>query len=98
MFSSPHALCELSFPLSATREGQHLKKISSRRRCLGTLVNPENATPLTLVPVIDQVLLMATVAFAYMAGVIPSEKIHFNARKNLPDQVAQTENSTSSGR
>eukprot|EP00268_Persea_americana_P051023 TRINITY_DN5606_c0_g1_i3.p1 TRINITY_DN5606_c0_g1~~TRINITY_DN5606_c0_g1_i3.p1 ORF type:complete len:145 (-),score=22.00 TRINITY_DN5606_c0_g1_i3:52-486(-) len=98
VLSLSHDLCELSLPVSATREGRNLTKFSSRCRCLGSLVNPENATPLSWVSVVDQVLLMATVAFAYMAGVIPSKKVYFNARKNLPDQVAHTENSTSSGR
>eukprot|EP00268_Persea_americana_P051022 TRINITY_DN5606_c0_g1_i2.p1 TRINITY_DN5606_c0_g1~~TRINITY_DN5606_c0_g1_i2.p1 ORF type:complete len:518 (-),score=92.99 TRINITY_DN5606_c0_g1_i2:490-2043(-) len=97
VLSLSHDLCELSLPVSATREGRNLTKFSSRCRCLGSLVNPENATPLSWVSVVDQVLLMATVAFAYMAGVIPSKKVYFNARKNLPDQVAHTENSTSSG-
>ncbi|XP_077227179.1 phosphoglycolate phosphatase isoform X2 [Tasmannia lanceolata] len=89
---------ELGAPLAITLEGsRHLKGSSLRCRCLGTLINIGDGAPLNWVPVIDQVLLVASAVFAYMAGVVPPEKAYSNSRKKTSSQEAASANFTSSG-
>ncbi|KNA15805.1 hypothetical protein SOVF_094860 isoform A [Spinacia oleracea] len=52
-----------------------------RCSCLGTMINFESAAASNWVPVIDQVLLTASVVFAYMAGVIPSGGSYVKSQK-----------------
>lgn len=96
-WSPSHELCELSVSVAATvlRGNRRLKEFPVRSWCLGTLMNSEGAMPSSWIPIADQVLLMTTVAFAYMAGVIPSEKVYFNARKNWTDETANSSRSGS---
>ncbi|KAK8925984.1 hypothetical protein KSP39_PZI018651 [Platanthera zijinensis] len=42
--------------------------------CWGALVDPENTGPTNLVSAMDQVLLMVSAIFAYMAGVVPQRR------------------------
>ncbi|XP_058103433.1 uncharacterized protein LOC131247003 [Magnolia sinica] len=91
-------VCELGASLATTWKGsRQFKELPSRCCCLGTLIHAENVTSISWIPIVDQVLLMATVAFAYMAGVIPSNKVSFNGRKSMLDQDAGTSSSTPSG-
>lgn len=62
--------------------------------CLGSLVNPEGATVSNWVPVVDQVLLMASIFLTYMAGVIPLKQSY---QKDISNEGRIAESSTSSG-
>jgi len=53
---------------------------SFKCNCLRTIMDFESAAALGWVPLIDQVLLTASVLLAYMAGVIPSGRF-YNSRK-----------------
>ncbi|KMT05689.1 hypothetical protein BVRB_7g166970 [Beta vulgaris subsp. vulgaris] len=53
-----------------------------RRSYLGTMIDFETSAASDWVPVIDQVLLTATVFFAYMAGIIPSGGSYTDSQKN----------------
>ncbi|KAF8388389.1 hypothetical protein HHK36_027056 [Tetracentron sinense] len=89
---------KLSAPIATILKGTpYLRKSSSRCYCLGTLINPDSATPLTWVPIVDQVLLLAGVVLAYMAGVLPSENTFFNSRRNISDHGAVPTNTSPSG-
>ncbi|KAL2945506.1 Cell division protein ZapD [Bienertia sinuspersici] len=54
----------------------------SRCSCLGTMIDIESAAASEWVPVIDQVLLTASVLLAYMAGAVPSGRSYINSQKN----------------
>lgn len=56
---------------------------SMRCYCLGTLINTNGATFSEWVPVVDQVLLMASIFLTYMAGVIPARKLLSSSRKRI---------------
>ncbi|XP_059626155.1 uncharacterized protein LOC132269123 isoform X2 [Cornus florida] len=74
-----------------------LKETSVKCYCFGTVVNSDAATISDWVPVVDQVLLMASVFLTYMAGVIPAEKSLLDSRKNILNNNAVPEGSTFSG-
>ncbi|RVW64266.1 hypothetical protein CK203_052258 [Vitis vinifera] len=57
----------------------------------------DGATTSDWVPVVDQVLLMASIFLTYMAGVIPTEKSYFSSQRNVSDDNAVHESSTFSG-
>lgn len=50
---------------------------------MGTLINTNGATFSEWVPVVDQVLLMASIFLTYMAGVIPARKLLSSSRKRI---------------
>lgn len=50
--------------------------------CLGSLVNPEGTTASDWVPMVDQVLLMASMFLTCMAGVIPVNSSYQNDISN----------------
>ncbi|XP_058198198.1 uncharacterized protein LOC131313735 isoform X1 [Rhododendron vialii] len=56
---------------------------SMRCYCLGTWINTNGATFSEWVPVVDQVLLMASIFLTYMAGVIPARKLLSSSRKRI---------------
>ncbi|XP_021763391.1 uncharacterized protein LOC110728077 isoform X1 [Chenopodium quinoa] len=58
-----------------------------RCSCLGTMIDFESAAVSSWVPVIDQVLLTASVFFAYMAGVIPSGGSYIRSQKNKSNDL-----------
>lgn len=65
---------------------------------LGALVDFDGATSSDLVPVVDQMLLMASILLTYMAGVIPVEKSYTNDQKIISGENMVRETSDSSGR
>lgn len=65
---------------------------------LGALVDFDGAAASGLVPVVDQVLLMASVFLTYMAGVIPVEKSFTGHQKINSDKTVFPESSDISGR
>lgn len=75
----------------------HLRESSSRCSCLGFLINPDGATAADWVPVGDQVLLMASILLAYLAGVIPVQKSNISYQKEILDKNAFLKSSTSPG-
>ncbi|OVA01595.1 Uncharacterized protein family Ycf55 [Macleaya cordata] len=74
-----------------------VKERSLRCCCFGTSINPEIATPSNGVLIVDQVLLMASVILAYMAGIVPFRNVSFTPRKNVSDCDIIPDDSTSSG-
>ncbi|KAK6143996.1 hypothetical protein DH2020_020816 [Rehmannia glutinosa] len=52
--------------------------------CLSALANADAAISSEWVPLLDQVLLLASIALTYMAGVIPAEKSPYNTQKSTP--------------
>lgn len=77
------SICNVKSPVS---HGSPLKC-----SCLGTMIDLESAAISDWVPVIDQVLLTATVFFAYMAGVIPSGGSYINSQtKNSNDLLPES--------
>lgn len=52
------------------------------------------------VPLVDQVLLLASITLSYMAGVVPNDKSPFNTQTSLPLSVSDMapDNSSSLGR
>ncbi|XP_043706825.1 uncharacterized protein LOC122656400 isoform X1 [Telopea speciosissima] len=89
---------ELGAPIAnISRRSQRFREFSLRHCFLGSLANPENAMPLEWVPIVDQVLLMASLVLAYMAGVVPTEKANFSNRSSNAGNTVVPANSTSSG-
>ena len=88
---------ELTHSVSYLKLSPCLRGTSLKSTCLGSLVNPDGATTSDWIPVVDQVLLMASVFLTYTAGVIPVRKKSFlKFPKNFyNDDVAS---GTSSGR
>ncbi|XP_015892266.3 uncharacterized protein LOC107426566 [Ziziphus jujuba] len=71
-----------------------LRKHSFKCSCLGSLVNPESATASEWVPIVDQVLLMASIFLTYMAGIIPVDKSY---QKDISSDNVVPESPSSSG-
>lgn len=69
-------------------------------RCnfLGSVVNAEGVEAFDWVPLVDQVLLTASIFLTYMAGVIPSDKSNSSSQKTLSDNTFIPESSSASGR
>uniref|UniRef100_A0A1D1ZA61 Ycf55-like protein n=1 Tax=Anthurium amnicola TaxID=1678845 RepID=A0A1D1ZA61_9ARAE len=86
------------FICTGVKGGHHLKRNNLRRCWFGTLTNPENLTPSDWFPVMDELLLTVSIVLAYMAGVVPSRKSLFNARKKQVGQDIGVEDYTASGR
>ncbi|KAL7172736.1 hypothetical protein ACSBR2_032248 [Camellia fascicularis] len=74
------------------------KHSSMRCHCLGTLINTDGATTSEWVPVVDQVLLMASIFLTYMAGVIPTKKLLVSSQNGISTDYALAGDSTFSGR
>lgn len=69
------------------------KESSLRCSCLA-----DGVTASDWVPVVDQVLLMASIFLAYMAGVIPTEKSYRRSQRSISDDDAVYESSSFPGR
>ncbi|KAL9228291.1 hypothetical protein vseg_003886 [Gypsophila vaccaria] len=69
-----------------------LRGSSMRCNCSGIIVDLENASASGWVPVIDQMLLTASVLLTYMAGVIPSGKSYISSVKNISNDALLLEN------
>nr|XP_011458194.1 PREDICTED: uncharacterized protein LOC101297793 [Fragaria vesca subsp. vesca]XP_011458195.1 PREDICTED: uncharacterized protein LOC101297793 [Fragaria vesca subsp. vesca] len=67
--------------------------------CLGTLIGSDGATASDWVPIVDQVLLTASVFLTYMAGVIPGYNSSPPFQKNINDNaVPKASNASGSAR
>lgn len=86
-------ICVSTAPVVSNLKITHCSKEGSLRcSCLA-----DGATTSDWVPVVDQVLLMASIFLTYMAGVIPTEKSYFSSQRNVSDDNAVHESSTFSG-
>ncbi|KAG8641921.1 uncharacterized protein LOC110627367 isoform X2 [Manihot esculenta] len=83
--------------LSNLKPSRCKREISSRCSCLGALVDPDGATASGLVSISDQLLLMASIALTYMAGVIPTDRPNLNSWRNMADDNVVHETAASSG-
>ncbi|OWM82884.1 hypothetical protein CDL15_Pgr005284 [Punica granatum] len=66
--------------------------------CLGSLASFDGTTASEWVPIIDQVLLLASMLLTYMAGVTPTEKPGFTSPHIVSGDYMIPESSTFSGR
>ncbi|KAG5514719.1 hypothetical protein RHGRI_035944 [Rhododendron griersonianum] len=82
-FSSGNACKFSSLCMVFPKVNPCAKDGSMRCYCLGTLINTNGATFSEWVPVVDQVLLMASIFLTYMAGVIPAQKLLSSSRKRI---------------
>lgn len=90
----PSAKAHMSFyPLRIKlKENLWLKESSLRCCCLGTFTNSTMVVPSNWVLLVDQALLMASIVLAYMAGVIPHDRVSFGAKNSstAPDSAADS--------
>ncbi|CAN6479546.1 unnamed protein product [Victoria cruziana] len=84
-------------PIAAVKGERHLTSRGSRCRCIGNAINPVNMSLLEWVPVVDQVLLVTSAAFAYMAGVVPLENSSVVPKRSSMDVNADAMSSTTTG-
>ncbi|KAI4356433.1 hypothetical protein L6164_000455 [Bauhinia variegata] len=75
----------------------HLQATPLKCIGLGALVDFDGATASGLIPVVDQMLLLASIFLTYMAGVIPAEKSYTSYPKITSDKNVVSESSGSSG-
>ncbi|KAJ6799251.1 uncharacterized protein M6B38_208300 [Iris pallida] len=86
-------------PLYTAVRGSHCWDRSSLRCCcMGVLINPEDVVPLTWASSVDEVLLVISVVFAYMAGAIPNTGTFPVPQKENNDHFRGTSTSTPYGR
>ncbi|CAK7349357.1 unnamed protein product [Dovyalis caffra] len=83
--------------LSNLKASPVIRRTSLKRRCFGSLVDPNGAVPSAWISVSDQLLLMASIFLTYMAGVIPLRNSDFTTRKNFLEDNVVVETPTSSG-
>ncbi|KAJ9176561.1 hypothetical protein P3X46_011863 [Hevea brasiliensis] len=86
-----------SIRLSNLKASPCKRKISLRCSCLGGLVDPDGATASDLVSISNQLLLMASIALTYMAGVIPIDGPNLRSWRNIADDNVVLESAASSG-
>ncbi|KAF2292635.1 hypothetical protein GH714_026186 [Hevea brasiliensis] len=72
-------------------------KRETRYSCLGALVDPDGATASDLVSISDQLLLMASIALTYMAGVIPTDRPNLTSWRNIANNIVVHDSIASSG-
>ncbi|XVF81157.1 hypothetical protein PTKIN_Ptkin15bG0134300 [Pterospermum kingtungense] len=86
------------YPLSSNlKVSPCFRETSLRSSCMWSLLDSDGITASGWIPVGDQVLLMASIFLTYLAGVIPVQKSISTSQKNIADNDAFPENSTSSG-
>lgn len=89
---------EAGAPYCVALQGSHCVKGSSLRCCcLGAFINTENVMPLTWASSFDEVLLVISIVFAYMAGAIPNTRSIPIASKENINQYAGASTSTPYG-
>ncbi|XWS31298.1 hypothetical protein CRYUN_Cryun23aG0065100 [Craigia yunnanensis] len=74
------------------------RETSLRSTCMWSLVDSDGITASGWIPVGDQLLLMASIFLTYLAGVIPVQRPSSTFQKNIADDDAFPQSSTSSGR
>lgn len=86
-------------PLCTAIRGSHCWNGRSLRcYCMGTLINPENVIPLSWASSVDEVLLVISIFFAYLAGAIPNTRTVPIAKKENSDHFSEASTSTAYGR
>ncbi|XVE72783.1 hypothetical protein DITRI_Ditri11bG0066300 [Diplodiscus trichospermus] len=82
---------------SNLRTSPSIRETSLRSTCMWSLVDSDGITAPVCFPVGDQLLLMASIFLTYLAGVIPVQKYGSASQKNIADDDAFPQSSTSSG-
>lgn len=75
----------------------HPRERSFKCSCSGFLVNSDVATVSEWIPVGDQVLLMASIFLAYLAGVIPVQNSNHTMQKSRLNSISVPESFISPG-
>lgn len=88
---------ELTHSVSNLKVSPCLGGSSLKCSCLGSLINPDGAKSSDWIPVVDQLLLMASIFLTYTSGVIPVRKSFLKFPKNVYNDDVVSESSTSSG-
>ncbi|XP_025013480.1 uncharacterized protein LOC8264969 isoform X3 [Ricinus communis] len=92
----PRKTC--STGLSYMKASPYTRESYLRYRCLGSLVDPDGVTASDLVAISDQLLLVASIALTYMAGVIPNKSSNYTSLGNfLDDDMVRESVTMSSG-
>jgi hypothetical protein len=89
---------DLTHSVSNLKVSPCLGGSSLKCSCLGSLINPDGAKSSDWIPVVDQLLLMASIFLTYTSGVIPVRKSFLKFPKNVYNDDVVSESSTSSGR
>ncbi|XP_050364746.1 uncharacterized protein LOC126783336 [Argentina anserina] len=90
--------CDFTAPgFSKLKVGPFSGEVVLRRNCLRTLIGSDGATASDWVPIVDQLLLTASVFLTYMAGAIPGYNSSPPFLKNINDN-AVPKTSNASGR
>ncbi|CAL9023267.1 unnamed protein product [Prunus brigantina] len=91
-------MCELTAPgFSNVKVNPFPEEASLKCTCLRSLVGPDGAIASDWLPVVDQVLLTASVFLTYMAGVIPRHNSSPTFRKEISNDNVDPGTSTASG-
>lgn len=86
-------------PLHASlKRNQCMKQSFFKCCCFGSLTNPEGAVPSNWVSIVDQMLLMVSIVFAHLAGVIPNRRAYIAAKDHTVGQHYDAAGSTNYGR
>ncbi|XVF21404.1 hypothetical protein REPUB_Repub12eG0087600 [Reevesia pubescens] len=89
---------KVDYPLfSNLKVSQCFRETSLRSTCMWSLVGSDGITTSDWIPVGDQLLLMASLFLTYLAGVIPVQKSSSASQKNIADDDAFPQSSSSSG-
>lgn len=91
-------MCDFPAPgFTNLKVGPFSGELALKCTCLGTLVGSDGATASDWIPLVDQVLLTASVFLTYMAGVIPGYNSSPTFQKNIYDNaVPETSNASGS--
>lgn len=92
-------MCNLSAPsVLSLKVSPSTRESSFKSSCLGCLADLDGIAASDLVPLADQVLLMASILLTYIAGVIPAQSSDFSVRKKIADENIVLASPTSPGR
>ncbi|XP_008776216.2 uncharacterized protein LOC103696383 isoform X1 [Phoenix dactylifera] len=97
-FQSPKVHVDGASFRIALEGSQCMKKSFCKCCCFGSLTNPEGAVPSNWVSVVDQMLLMVSIVFAHLAGVIPGRRAYIGMNNNTTSQHHDAASSTNYGR
>ncbi|XP_031501505.1 uncharacterized protein LOC116265131 [Nymphaea colorata] len=84
-------------PVTTVEGERRLPRRGLRCQCIGNAINPVSMSVFEWVPFVDQMLLVTSAAFAYMAGVLPLEKTSVALKRNSMDVNADAMSSTTTG-
>ncbi|XP_021907227.1 uncharacterized protein LOC110821623 isoform X2 [Carica papaya] len=98
LWLSTWRMCNLSAPsVLSLKVSPSTRESSFKSSCLGCLADLDGIAASDLVPLADQVLLMASILLTYIAGVIPAQSSDFSVRKKIADENIVLASPTSPG-